>query len=176
VQVLSGGQLVGEAANSGPPIIIETESICPPECLIAINPSGCGKGVAELQGLRTACGRWSWPKLIKFSLPDGRVFEGDEIRILAEDATDPFDYVSRIDLLASGLDTISIGSETSEQVSGTNPCIGDFNGDGGIDGADVDAFFAAWSAGQAGADVNRDGGVDGSDVDAFFAAWVEGRC
>ena len=59
------------------------------------------------------------------------------------------------------------------------PCLGcpaDFNQDGGIDGADVDAFFGAWEAGDFAADVNGDGGVDGADVDTFFNAWEAGGC
>jgi hypothetical protein len=57
-----------------------------------------------------------------------------------------------------------------------DPCAADFNQDGGVDGADVGAFFAAWEQGDAAADVNSDGGVDGSDVDAFFAQWEAGGC
>jgi subtilisin family serine protease len=53
-------------------------------------------------------------------------------------------------------------------------CIGDFNQDGGVDGSDVNAFFAAWEAGDASADVNQDGGVDGGDVNEFFAHWEAG--
>ncbi len=58
----------------------------------------------------------------------------------------------------------------------TPPCPADFNQDGGIDGADVDAFFAAWEAGDAPADVNQDGGIDGADVDYFFNVWEAGGC
>ncbi len=58
-----------------------------------------------------------------------------------------------------------------------NPfCAADFNQDGGVDGADVSAFFAAWESGGAQADVNQDGGVDGEDVAFFFAAWEAGGC
>lgn len=57
------------------------------------------------------------------------------------------------------------------------PCIyADFNEDGGVDGADVEAFFQAWEAAEERADVNRDGGVDGADVEAFFQAWEAGGC
>ncbi len=56
------------------------------------------------------------------------------------------------------------------------PCPADFNQDGGIDGTDVQAFFAAWEAGDPSADVNFDGGVDGPDVDYFFGAWEAGGC
>lgn len=57
-----------------------------------------------------------------------------------------------------------------------NICPADFNRDGGVDGADVEEFYAAWSAGQPRADVNHDGGIDGSDVSAFFEAWEAGGC
>ncbi|MEY3229948.1 MAG: hypothetical protein RL689_35 [Planctomycetota bacterium] len=57
-----------------------------------------------------------------------------------------------------------------------NPCPADFNQDGGVDGGDIDALFAAWEAGDSAADVNADGGVDFGDVDTFFAAWEAGGC
>ena len=50
----------------------------------------------------------------------------------------------------------------------------DFNQDGGVDGSDVDAFFAAWEAGESTADLNQDGGIDGADVDTFFRSWENG--
>ncbi|MBL8999641.1 MAG: hypothetical protein JNK25_00730 [Phycisphaerae bacterium] len=55
-------------------------------------------------------------------------------------------------------------------------CPADFNGDGGVDGSDVEAFFLAWENGDPTADVNLDGGIDGSDVEAFFLAWEAGGC
>ncbi|MBL9001954.1 MAG: hypothetical protein JNK25_12545 [Phycisphaerae bacterium] len=55
-------------------------------------------------------------------------------------------------------------------------CAADYNGDGGIDGADVQAFYGAWESGDACSDVNGDGGIDGSDVQFFFEAWENGDC
>lgn len=55
-------------------------------------------------------------------------------------------------------------------------CAADFNDDGGVDGGDVEAFFAVWQEGGACADVNADGGVEGADIEAFFAVWVNGAC
>lgn len=55
-------------------------------------------------------------------------------------------------------------------------CFADFNTDGGIDGGDVESFFAEWEAGSTSADVNADGGVDGSDVGTFFVTWEQGGC
>jgi hypothetical protein len=54
--------------------------------------------------------------------------------------------------------------------------IADFNNDGGVDSADVDAFFAAWEDGNSSADVNVDGGVDGADIGVFFEHWEAGGC
>jgi hypothetical protein len=54
--------------------------------------------------------------------------------------------------------------------------IADFNNDGGVDGSDVDAFFAAWEDGNPSADVNVDGGVDGADIGTFFEHWEAGGC
>ncbi len=70
------------------------------------------------------------------------------------------------------------GSVTSDPADFSTAvcCPADFNQDGGIDGADVDSFFAAWEIGDPTADVNLDGGVDGSDVDYFFFVWEAGGC
>ncbi len=53
-------------------------------------------------------------------------------------------------------------------------CPADFNRDGGVDGGDVGAFFAAWEIGVVEADVNLDGGVDGQDLFSFFERWQAG--
>ena len=55
-------------------------------------------------------------------------------------------------------------------------CIADFDESGGVDGADVEAFFIAWSGNDERADANQDGGVDGQDVEAFFIPWEAGGC
>ncbi|MBS0195949.1 MAG: hypothetical protein JSR77_04250 [Planctomycetes bacterium] len=76
--------------------------------------------------------------------------------------------------------TSSCGGTTSNPATLTIcaclDCPADFNEDGGIDGTDAQAFFAAWSGGNCDADVNQDGGVDGADVGVFFAAWEAGGC
>lgn len=53
-------------------------------------------------------------------------------------------------------------------------CPADMNLDGGIDGEDVNAFFAVWEAGEAPGDLNADGGVDFADVSFFFDHWENG--
>jgi len=77
--------------------------------------------------------------------------------------------------------TNACGSVTSNPATLTvtcpcDACPADFNMDGGIDGADVGAFFASWESGACDGDVNMDGGVDGADVSTFFAAWEAGGC
>ncbi|MCX5688217.1 MAG: hypothetical protein NTV94_00235 [Planctomycetota bacterium] len=53
-------------------------------------------------------------------------------------------------------------------------CPADMNQDGGVDGEDVNAFFAVWEAGEEAADLNTDGGVDFADVTFFFEHWEAG--
>ena len=67
----------------------------------------------------------------------------------------------------------SVGAD-GVPVPSAGGCPADFNQDGGVDGADVEAFFVLWEAGDNGADFNQDGGVDGADVEAFFVRWEAG--
>lgn len=55
-------------------------------------------------------------------------------------------------------------------------CAADFNEDGGVDGADVEAFYVTWETGEQCGDVNGDGGVDGGDLETFFILWEGGGC
>lgn len=55
-------------------------------------------------------------------------------------------------------------------------CPADYNEDGGVDGADVGAFFIDWERASPLADVNNDGGIDGQDVEHFFTIWQAGGC
>ncbi|MCX5690818.1 MAG: hypothetical protein NTV94_13720 [Planctomycetota bacterium] len=77
------------------------------------------------------------------------------------------------------VDNIRIGMNNAGDTDGNAipdncQCIADFNLDGGVDGSDVEAFFAAWEGGDSSADLNFDGGVDGGDVETFFARWEAG--
>ncbi len=55
-------------------------------------------------------------------------------------------------------------------------CPADYDGNGGVDGGDLAAFFADFEAGESGADVDRNGGIDGGDLAAFFVAFEAGGC
>ncbi len=59
---------------------------------------------------------------------------------------------------------------------GCPACAADFDGNGGVDGGDLGAFFAAFETGDACADVDGNGGVDGGDLGAFFVAFENGGC
>src|SRR5262249_15789622 len=54
----------------------------------------------------------------------------------------------------------------------------DFDNSGGTpDTQDLEAFFTAWSAGDALSDVDQSGGTpDGEDIAAFFGLWLAGGC
>ncbi|MBS0198754.1 MAG: multicopper oxidase family protein [Planctomycetes bacterium] len=56
------------------------------------------------------------------------------------------------------------------------PCPADFDQNGGVDGADVEAFYTTWQTGESIADLNYDGGVDGGDVETFYRIWEAGGC
>jgi hypothetical protein len=62
-----------------------------------------------------------------------------------------------------------------------DPCIcaglctvADYDGNGGIDGGDLAAFFTDFEAGLA--DVDMNGGVDGGDIATFFCWFEQGGC
>lgn len=98
---------------------------------------------------------------------------------------DRFDYVAGVSGLVEGENRLLLiafeetGTGSYQYIDcrvGAPACAADFNADGGVDGADVEAFFAAWTAAEAPADVNLDGGIDGADVEAFFIVWTAGGC
>lgn len=55
------------------------------------------------------------------------------------------------------------------------PCPADFDGSGGVDGADIAFFFEAWEQGDMSADLDESGGIDFGDVGSFFTSF-EGGC
>jgi len=59
--------------------------------------------------------------------------------------------------------------ETLGEVS--DDCIGDLNGDGVINGAEISIVLGAWSTGNSYADINGDGVVDGADLAMILGSW-----
>ena len=84
--------------------------------------------------------------------------------------------LSSFTLTGSGMSEIDLTNHQIVPVGSGTPCYADFDQSGGVDGSDVDAFFAAWVNGDAAADVDQSGGIDGADVDLFFVQWSNGGC
>ena len=79
-------------------------------------------------------------------------------------------------VVGTGRDSAGLEIAWVATLPGLARCAADADGSGGIDGADVEAFFVGWEAGEFEADFDESGGVDGADVGAFFVAWEAGVC
>jgi len=95
---------------------------------------------------------------------------------------------------ANGLETVWVRlvSQQTTAAAGTNriddvffvsvreggkkpdPCVGDLDGDGVVDGADLGSLLNAWGTDNAAADLNGDGVVDGADLGILLNNW--GKC
>ena len=65
----------------------------------------------------------------------------------------------------------NLPSEEIEELGEIIPdCLGDLNGDGLVDGADLGVLLGAWG-GTGPADLNGDGTIDGADLGALLGAW-----
>lgn len=53
------------------------------------------------------------------------------------------------------------------------PCVGDLDGNGSVDGADLGTLLGAWGASGL-ADLDGNGSVDGADLGVMLGAW--GAC
>ena len=53
------------------------------------------------------------------------------------------------------------------------PCPGDLNGDGRVDGGDLGLLLAAWGTNDPAADLSGDGDVNGADLGLLLALWGE---
>jgi hypothetical protein len=103
------------------------------------------------------------------ALSDGGVFSGVHTDTLSISSVECAD-AGRYDCLLT--DSCGTFPTVAARLTVTAPS--DFNGDGGIDGGDVEAFFAAWENGEPEGDFNLDGGIDGADVEFFFDRWERG--
>jgi hypothetical protein len=52
------------------------------------------------------------------------------------------------------------------------PVIGDLNGDGVVDGADLGLLLGSWDTNDPAADLNEDGIVDGADLGLLLGFWT----
>jgi hypothetical protein len=77
---------------------------------------------------------------------------------------------------STGILGVACGSNHSILIraGGPDPVLGDLNGDGVINGADLGSLLGAWGAAPPGApaDLNSDGVVNGADLGALLGAWT----
>lgn len=110
---------------------------------------------------------------------DGVLLSTGEWAIGVPSLTNPL-ALGGVDLYANGASAVYYDDMNLEYIgpgAGRCPfCPADFNDDGGVDGADIEAFFLTWEAGESCADVNEDGGVDGGDIEEFFFRWENVIC
>ena len=53
----------------------------------------------------------------------------------------------------------------------TEPCIGDLNGDGAVNGGDLGVFLGSWGDSPCDLDLNGDGACNGGDLGVLLGAW-----
>ena len=53
----------------------------------------------------------------------------------------------------------------------TSAVLGDLNGDGAVDGADLAILLGAWGTSDPAADLDQSGSVDGADLAMLLGAW-----
>jgi len=86
------------------------------------------------------------------------------VRFVAEDAGSG-------SLVEAAIDDFAIRGLTC---NAPQPCLADYDGDGGVTGADISAFFADFEQGADGADLDLDGGVTAGDIAVFFERYEAG--
>lgn len=80
--------------------------------------------------------------------------------------------------LATGRYTVNLTGVCFGEGGGSDcpACAADYDQNGGVDGADIGAFFNDFEQGLPCADVDANGGVDGADIGAFFVVFEAGGC
>ena len=68
----------------------------------------------------------------------------------------------------------AFGETTMVGPSITSTCLGDVNGDGQVDAADLGLLLGAWNTSNPETDINGDGNTDASDLGLVLGAW--GKC
>ena len=90
-------------------------------------PDKCGKGVATIAGARIPCYRKGWPFSVSIAIVGGPTVMGDELRVLAENTDEIFDYLQTFSVVASDIPEITFTEETVVDVvqppgHGDNTC------------------------------------------------------
>lgn len=86
------------------------------------------------------------------------------VRFIAEDAGNG-------SLVEAAIDDFAIVGLTC---TSPEPCLADFDQDGGVTGSDISAFFVDFEQGASSADLDQDGGVTAGDIAVFFERFEAG--
>lgn len=163
LEVLNGGVLVTTVTGHTGPIAHVVEW-----------PKGCGKGRAIIDDFSTACYRPCWPGPVSINIIGGPTVVGDTLRVLAENPSAEFDFLSSFTTQAADIPNVTISSESAAPVPCAGPT-GDMNSDGSVDGRDVEFFLTSLlGAGTPSqlceGDFNGSGNLDSGDVAGLVAA------
>ncbi|MEC9372186.1 MAG: hypothetical protein VYC34_00005, partial [Planctomycetota bacterium] len=121
----------------------------------------------EIGGMPTACYSACWIFDQAFSIGGGAAMIGDELRVLAELPSNPFDHIESFTVRAAELRWLILTEATVERAA---PCPADLDGDGVVGSADLGALLGAW--GQPGpADFDASGGVGSEDLGVLLGSW-----
>jgi hypothetical protein len=85
--------------------------------------------------------------------------------------SDPCGIAAYTTYAAIGFDGYHWAQDFTSWGGGVVTCIGDLNGDGIVDGADLTILLGAWGTDDPVADLNDDGLVDGADLTLMLGAW-----
>ncbi|MCA9284507.1 MAG: hypothetical protein KDA22_04790, partial [Phycisphaerales bacterium] len=78
-------------------------------------------------------------------------------------------YAGAVEIVSNAAPSPYVFSVVGEVAS--ESLVGDLNGDGVIDGADLGLLLAVWGTSNQDADLNGDGVVDGSDLGVLLGLW-----
>lgn len=147
--------------------------------LIALNNSNAG-GVSGGNGPASGAGVGTGIELM-IPLITLKGYTGGDIKVTAFINGGGHDFVSNQILAGAGAGTNNLGEPrfvNFANVPGIQcftipapaaPCVGDFDGNGTVDGADLAVLLGSWGGG--GADLNGDGTTDGADLATLLGAW-----
>lgn len=107
---------------------------------------------------------WTLSSAFSISLPTGQFNAPDRERFMVTRLTMGGEYASFIRNARNVAPILEVTLVTP-------PCVGDFNGDGEVNSADLGFLVACWGETNHDADLNDDGVVDSSDLGIMLGNW-----